>query len=94
MLTRFDNYLNYTDVLEESRIVNYIEYLYEDGITVDVLTNLIEDLVDTLESNSIYDEAHDSAEGTNTYDLNKEKVEVLNGINVAYIIEQYNLGSE
>ena len=92
MLTRFDNYLNYTDVLEESRIVNYIEYLYEDGITVEVLTNLIEDLADTLESNSMYDEAHDSAEGTNTYYLNKEKVEVLNGINVAYIIEQYNLG--
>lgn len=89
MLTRFDNYLNYNDVLEEYRIVNYIEDLYEDGIPIEVLTNLIEDLADTLESNSMYDEAHDSAEGTNTYDLNKEKVEVLNGINVAYIIKRY-----
>ena len=68
-----------------------MELSYEDGVTVEVLTNLIEDLVDTLEANSMYDEAHDSAEGTNTYDTNKEKVEVLNGINVAYIIEQYNL---
>jgi hypothetical protein len=91
MLTKLDNYLNYTDVLEESRIVDLLELSYEDGITVEVLTNLIEELVDTLEANSIYDEAHDSADGTNTYYLNKEKVEVLNGINVAYIIEQYNL---
>ena len=91
MLTKLDNYLNYTDVLEESRIVVLLELAYEDGITVEVLTNLIEDLVDTLEANSIYDEDHDSADGTNTYYLNKEKVEVLNGINVTYIIEQYNL---
>ena len=91
MLTKLDNYLNYTDVLEESRIVDLLELSYEDGITVEVLTNLIEDLADTLEANSIYDEAHDSADGTNTYYLNKEKVEVLNGINVTYIIEQYNL---
>lgn len=91
MLTKLDNYLNYTDVLEESRIVDLLELSYEDGITVEVLTNLIEDLADTLEANSIYDEAHDSADGTNTYYLNKEKVEVLNGINVAYIIEKYNL---
>ena len=91
MLTKLDNYLNYTDVLEESRIVVLLELAYEDGITVEVLTNLIEDLADTLEVNSIYDEAHDSADGTNTYYLNKEKVEVLNGINVTYIIEQYNL---
>lgn len=91
MLTKLDNYLNYTDVLEESRIVVLLELAYEDGITVEVLTNLIEDLADTLEANSIYDEAHDSADGTNTYYLNKEKVEVLNGINVTYIIEQYNL---
>ena len=91
MLTKLDNYLNYTDVLEESRIVVLLESAYEEGITVEVLTNLIEDLADTLEANSIYDEAHDSADGTNTYYLNKEKVEVLNGINVTYIIEQYNL---
>lgn len=91
MLTKLDNYLNYTDVLEDSRIIDLLELSYEDGVTVEVLTNLIEDLVDTLEANSIYDEAHDSADGTNTYYLNKEKVEVLNGINVTYIIEQYNL---
>ena len=91
MLTKLDNYLNYTDVLEDSRIIDLLELSYEDGVTVEVLTNLIEDLVDTLEANSMYDEAHDSAEGTNTYYLNKEKVEVLNGINVTYIIEQYNL---
>lgn len=59
MLTKLDNYLNYTDVLEESRIVVLLELAYEDGITVEVLTNLIEDLADTLEANSIYDEAHD-----------------------------------
>ena len=91
MLTKLDNYLNYTDVLEDSRIIDLLELSYEDGVTVEVLTNLIEDLADTLEANSIYDEAHDSADGTNTYYLNKEKVEVLNGINVAYIIEKYNL---
>lgn len=94
MLTKLDNYLNYTDVLEESRIVSLLEYAYEDGITVEVLTNLIGDLVDTLEANSMYDEAHDSAEGTNTYNTNKEKVELLNGINVAYIIKRYESESD
>lgn len=32
MLTKLDNYLNYTDVLEDSRIIDLLELSYEDGV--------------------------------------------------------------
>lgn len=80
------DYLNATDILEKDRIVSLLEDLYNDGETILALTSLIEDIKDELDSNLMYDEAYDSAEGTNTYYMNKEKIELLDEINVSYIL--------
>lgn len=80
------DYLNDTDILEKDRIVSLLEDLYNDGETILALTNLIEDIKDELDSNLMYAEAYDSAEGTNTYYMNKEKIELLDEINVSYIL--------
>ena len=84
MLTvdNFEQYMLCTKVLTLSKIVYYINELHKLGVAVEDIKDIIDWAVEIIEDNLMYDEVTDSAEGSDCWSRNKDKIWLLESINV------------
>lgn len=84
MLTvdNFEQYMLCTKVLTLSKIAYYISELHELGVASEDIKSIIDNVIEIIEDNLMYDEVTDSAEGSDCWSRNKDKIWLLESINV------------